>query len=121
MLGKLKEMFGSSGAKPKRKSRVNLKRRFTIVAETGQGSMSKVYRAVENSTGRSICLKVQIPAKNEAAAARAGELRPDEGELASKVVHPHVVRTYDYGVSTKNEQFLVMEFLDGNSLQFVRE
>ncbi len=32
--------------------RINLAKRFMIVAETGQGSMSKVYRAVDNKTGR---------------------------------------------------------------------
>jgi len=119
MIAKLKEMFRSGGKT--RKARVNLDRRFTIVAETGQGSMSKVYRAVDHSTGRTVCLKVQIPDKNQAAAARAHEARPDEGELAEKIVHPHVVRTLEHGMSTKGEHFVVMEFVDGNSLQFVRE
>src|SRR5262245_26163821 len=60
-------MFGLFGKKPNastapatpRSRRVNLEKRFTIVAETGQGSMSHVYRAVDNQSGRSICLKVQ--------------------------------------------------------------
>src|SRR5262245_46362523 len=124
MLGKLKEMFGgkpASGSKT-RKARVNLGRRFTLVAETAQGSMSKVYRAVENQSGRSVCLKIQIPEKNLAAAARAERAeRPDEGEIASQIVHPHVVRTLEYGVSTRGEQFVVMEYVDGVSLQFLRE
>jgi serine/threonine protein kinase len=119
MLATLKKMFHSSGSP--RKAKVNLDRRFTIVSETGQGSMSKVYRAVDNSTGRSICLKVQIPDKNQAAAARTHEHKPHEGELASKVGHPNVVRTFDFGVSTRGEDYLVMEYIDGNSLQFVRE
>ena len=128
MLAKLKEMFGSKGApsaKPKakpRKARVNLGRRFSIISETGQGSMSKIYRAMDNQQGRTVCLKVQIPDKNQAAAARTGvELRPDEGEIGMEINHPHVVRTFDYGVSTRNEHFVVMEFVDGNSFQFVRE
>jgi serine/threonine protein kinase len=37
------------------------------------------------------------------------------------VIHPHVVRTFDYGPSTRGEHFLVMEFIDGTSLQYVRE
>jgi serine/threonine protein kinase len=124
MLAKLRKMFGTSstsGTKP-RGPRVNLSRRFTILAETAQGSMSRVYRARDNETGRSICLKVQNPEKHLAAAARADrENRPDEGEIASKVVHPHVVKTFDYGMSTKNEQYIVMEFIDGVSLQYIRE
>ncbi len=126
MLAKLKKMFGSNGAaSPRSRSKgakLNLSRRFTMVAEGGQGSMSKVYRAVDNQTGRTVCLKVQIPEKALAAAARAekGD-RPDEGEIGMKIIHPNVVRTYEHGVSTKGEHFVVMEFIDGQSLQFVRE
>src|SRR5262245_29014231 len=104
MLTKIKNMFRSSGKRPK----VNLDRRFTHRTETGQGSMSKVYRCVDGTTGRTVCLKVQFPEKNQAAAARTREARPDEGEVASKVIHPHVVRTFDYGPSTRGEHFLVM-------------
>jgi serine/threonine protein kinase len=124
MLTKLREMFGGKGpgARKPRKAKVNLDRRFTIVSETSQGSMSRVYRAVDNDNGRTVCLKVQIPEKNRAAAARAETAnRPDEGEVGMQIVHPQVVRTIDHGVSTRNEHFLVMEFVDGVSLQFVRE
>jgi serine/threonine protein kinase len=123
MIARLKQMFGGgrSGSRP-RPAKVNLARRYTLVAETAQGSMSRVYRAVDNQSGLTVCLKVQIPAKNLAAAARADRSeRPDEGEIASKVVHPNVVRTLEYGVSTRGEHFVVMEFIDGVSLQFLRE
>jgi serine/threonine protein kinase len=124
MLAKLKKMFGTNGtvgSKPKG-AKVNLSKRFTLVSEGGQGSMSKVYRAVDNQTGRTVCLKVQIVEKALAAAARAEkEDRPDEGEIGLKIVHPNVVRTYEHGLSTKREHFIVMEYVDGQSLQFVRE
>ena len=124
MLAKLKAMFGGNkqGGKKPRGAKVNLKRRFTLVSETGQGSMSKLYRAVDNQSGRSICLKVQDPEKNTAAASRAEtKERPDEGEIGMTIVHPNVVRTYEHGLSTRNEHFIVMEYIDGQSLQFVRE
>lgn len=122
MLGK---MFGSenpSGAKPRR-GRVNLGRRFTLISLTGQGSMSQVHKALDKEMGRTVCLKVQLRDKNDAAVARASReaLRPDEGAIASQIVHPNVVRTFDYGESTKGEHFVVMEFIDGVSLQYVRE
>ena len=125
MLVKLKEMFGSkpakaAGARP-RGSKANLDRRFTIIAQTSQGSMSRVYRAVDNQSGGTICLKVQIPDKNAAAAVRSDRTKPDEGEVARQVAHPNVVRTLEYGVSTRGEHFLVMEFIDGDSFQFLRE
>ena len=33
--------------------------------------------------------------------------------MAMHLVHPHIVRTFEYGTSTKGEHFLVMEFIDG--------
>jgi serine/threonine protein kinase len=102
---------------------VNLARRFTLISETAHGSMSRVYRALDNETGRTICLKVQNREKNVAAAARASvkEPRPSEGAIAIELVHPHIVRTYEYGESTKGEHYLVMEYIDGVSLQYIRE
>jgi serine/threonine protein kinase len=85
--------------------------------------MSRVYRALDNETGRTVCLKVQSKAKHDAAAARGsvGEKRPLEGEMAMHFVHPHVVRTFECGFSTQGEHFVVMEYIDGVSLQFIRE
>jgi serine/threonine protein kinase len=126
MLGKFKELFGgnkkSGPPKKPRQSRVNLSRAFTILAEIGQGSMSKVYRATDKRTGRSVCLKVQLVEKNQAAAARAVQMqRPDEGEIGLKINHPNVVKTYEHGLSTKGEHFVVMEYIEGQSLRFIRE
>jgi serine/threonine protein kinase len=123
MLGKLKGMFapGTPGTGGGR--RVNLEKRFSIVAETARGSMSKVYRAMDNQTGRTVCLKVQSREKNEAATTRASaqQRRPPEGEMAIHLVHPHIVRTFEFGTSNRGEHYIVMEFIDGVSLQFVRE
>jgi len=115
MLAKLKGLFGPAG-------RVNLDRRFSIACETPQGSMSRVFRATDKETGRTVCLKIQLPDKQAAAEARAQRLaRPPEGEIAMKVIHPNVVRTLEHGVSTEGARYIVMEFIDGVSLKFVRE
>jgi serine/threonine protein kinase len=125
MLGKLRDIFKPGASTPSRGSRgrVNLQRRFSIVSEMSRGSMSRVYRAVDTQSGRTVCLKVQTRDKNEAATARASahEAKPLEGEMASHLAHPHIVRTFEYGTSTQGEHFVVMEFVDGVSLQFVRE
>jgi serine/threonine protein kinase len=124
MLGKLKHLFGPKqpgGAAPRMK-RVNIDRRFTLVSLTGQGSMSRVHKAVDNENGRAVCLKVQHFEKQAAANARTSVgQRPPEGLIASKVIHPNVVRTYEYGLTSKGDHFIVMDFIDGVSLQFIRE
>lgn len=115
MLAKLKELFGPGG-------RVNLERRFSITCETPQGSMSRVYRAIDKDSGRSICLKIQLSEKHAAAELRAHRLeRPPEGEIAMKIVHPNVVRTFEHGMLTEGDRFIVMEYVDGLSLKFIRE
>ncbi|MBX6311717.1 MAG: serine/threonine protein kinase [Isosphaeraceae bacterium] len=102
--------------------RINIEKRFTIIAETGQGSMSKVYKALDNETGRTVCLKVQDKEKTAAAVARsAKQLRPSEGAIGLQIVHPNVVRTFEYGDTTRGEHYIVMEFVDGVSLTFVRQ
>lgn len=102
--------------------RVNLTKRFTIIHEIGQGSMSHVYKAIDNEVGRTVCLKVQDSAKTTAAKARSTRIgRMSEGEIGQRIVDPHVVKTHEYGVSPKGEYFLVMEFIDGLSLQHARQ
>jgi serine/threonine protein kinase len=115
MLGKLKGVFGPGG-------RTSLERRFSIVCETPQGSMSRVYRATDKESGRTVCLKIQYPEKQAAAEARAERLtRPSEGEIGMKIVHPNVVRTFEHGTTKEGARFIVMEFIEGVSLKFVRE
>ncbi len=126
MLGILKDLIRGkpSGLVASRSSqgRVDLERRFAIIAPTSQGSMSHVYKAIDNTTGKTVCLKVQIQDKHEAALARAHvDNRPDEGEIGLKIVHPNVVRTYECGVSKEGAHYIVMEYVDGVHLQYVRQ
>ncbi len=126
MLARLKEMFAAGPSAPgdAPRSRVDVQRRFTILADaSSQGSMSRVYKAFDRETGRTICLKVQHREKNAAAAARASreESRPPEGAIAIAVVHPHVVRTLEYGSTSGGEQYLVMDYIDGHSFQYLRD
>jgi serine/threonine-protein kinase len=43
--------------------------------------------------------------------------KPSEGEIATKMRHPNIVVTYEYGTTTKGLPYLVMEFVDGPGLQ----
>jgi eukaryotic-like serine/threonine-protein kinase len=115
MLDALKGLLGSGG-------RVNVERRFSIACETPQGSMSRTYRAVDKDSGRTVCLKIQLSDKQSAAESRADRVtRPPEGEIAMNIAHENVVRTYEHGITTAGERFIVMEFILGVSLKFVRE
>ena len=56
-------------------------------------------------------------AKTDALEARfKGLKKPTEGEIASSFKHPRIVETFYHGMTTNDEQFVVMEFLDGPGL-----
>jgi serine/threonine protein kinase len=48
-----------------------------------------------------------------------GRKKPTEGEVALQLKHPNIVQTWEHGVTTENEQFLVMEFVEGVSLSYL--
>src|SRR5690606_13435734 len=69
-------------------------------------------------------LKILDPQKTAQLQARfKGLVKPSEGQIASRFDHPHLKKTLETGLTTRNEQYLVMEFIDGpgmNSLIIAR-
>ena len=118
MLKFLKSLF-------KRKPKINkvdIESRFQLVSRVGQGSMSKVWRAVDRRLEKTVALKVLDFEKTKRLESRFAHMKskkPSEGEIAIKLKHPHIVETYEYGITTKDEQFLVMEFVEGMSLSYL--
>jgi eukaryotic-like serine/threonine-protein kinase len=102
--------------------KVDIERRFQLLGRVGQGSMSKVWKAVDTMTGKTVALKVLDRAKTIRLEQRfVGMNRPTEGQIATVLNHPNIVRTFEHGITTKDEQFLVMEFLDGVGLSYLVE
>jgi eukaryotic-like serine/threonine-protein kinase len=108
---------------PRRKlPKTDISKRFDLMGRTGQGSMSKVWRARDRNIGRVVCLKVLDKEKTARFEARfPGLHRPMEGAILTALRHKNIVQTFDYGITTKGEQFLVMEFIDGVGLNFLIE
>ena len=119
-LGKLKQLFAS---KPKSSmKRVDLSKRFDLVNRTGQGSMSKVWKARDMELGRIVCLKILDKVKTATFEARfPGAKKPPEGEICVSLRHPNIVRTLEYGISFQGDPFLVMELIDGDGLNLLVE
>jgi eukaryotic-like serine/threonine-protein kinase len=114
----LKRFFSKAPRIP----RVNIKQRFELIGRVGQGSMSKVWRARDFNTGKIVALKVLHKQKTLELESRfTGLNKPKEGEIAVQFHHPHIVKTLEHGLTTENEQFLVMEFIEGYSLSFLVE
>lgn len=103
-----------------RVAKIDVTKRFELIGRVGQGSMSKVWRARDTQSGRTVALKVLDKEKTEKYEARfPGLKKPTEGEVAVQLQHPNIVRTYEYGYTKEGEQFLVMEFVEGVGLSFL--
>jgi len=108
-----------TGANP---NRVNVEKRFELSGRTGQGSMSKVYRAYDRDLGRNVCLKLLDKEKTKKFEERfKGLKKPSEGEICLGLRHDNIVRTFEYGLTTKGEPYLVLEWVDGHGLNYLVE
>lgn len=116
-MGFFTKLFGGSSEK-----RVDIRKRFELIGRTGQGSMSKVWRARDRSLGRVICLKILDREKTAKFEERfKGLKRPSEGAVCMSLRHKNVVQTYEFGMTTDREPFLVMELIEGMGLNFLIE
>src|SRR5205809_865024 len=67
---------------------INVERRFELLGRTGQGSMSKVFKARDRQTGRLVCLKLLDREKTIKFEARfVGLKKPSEGEISTMMRH----------------------------------
>jgi serine/threonine protein kinase len=120
LFASLKKLFSS---KPKSNVPIiDVNRRFDLLNRTGQGSMSKVWRARDKSLGRTVCLKVLDKEKTAKFEARfPGLNKPKEGTICMMLRHKNIVQTYEWGMTKQGEPYLVMELVDGMGLNFLIE
>ncbi|MFO0601558.1 MAG: protein kinase [Polyangiales bacterium] len=104
-----REDAGAQGTFPPGKQFGN----YTIVRLLGEGGMGAVYEATHVGLGKRVALKTLLPQIARDAGVRARFLQ--EGKAASQIRHPNVVDVTDVGVEGE-VPYLVMEFLDGESL-----
>jgi len=97
--------------------KVDVFSRYEVLREAISGTMSKFYMARDRESGEIVGLKILDKAQTAALEQRIrGVTKPTEGEIAMALNHPRLVKTFLHGITTKDEQFLVMEYLDGPGL-----
>ncbi len=79
-----------------------------------RGGMGNVYEAAEVHLNQPVALKVMSPELAADDEALALFLR--EAEVTRWLVHPHIVRALDFGITGSGEPYLVMELLQGEDL-----
>ena len=88
--------------------------RYRLDGVLGEGGMGTVFAATQLSIGRSVAVKV-MKAGLEASDRHVRRFRREAG-AAGKLMHPHTVRTYDFGVTDDGIPYLVTERLRGHTL-----
>jgi len=86
------------------------------IAEAGQG---QIWRALQQSTGREVAIKV--PKIGSVTSEQARIRFEREVELAARLKHPNIARIYDSGVD-RGQYYYVMDFVKGLNLDdYVRQ
>ncbi len=101
--------------------RIDLNSRFNLISKMGMGTMSDVWKSQDRQTQKIVALKIIDPEKQQKINLRFPKgTRPEEGEVAVGLKHRYIVKTFEYGMSTEDKPFLVMEYIEGISLlQFI--
>ena len=88
--------------------------KFLVTRKIGQGGMGAVYEATHTVIGKRVAVKVLLEkyAQREAIVKRLKQ----EAQLAASVGNEHIIDITDFGTTEDGRTFVVMEFLDGESL-----
>jgi serine/threonine protein kinase len=122
LLANLKRWFRSKPNKDKKLTRIDLRKRFELLNRLGQGSMSKVWRARDKSLGRTVCVKLLDKVKTARFEARfPGINKPKEGAINMALRQKNIVQTFEYGITTDGEYYVVMELIEGMGLNYLVE
>jgi serine/threonine-protein kinase len=89
--------------------------RYRLTELRGGGGMAKVYKAIDVTLEREVAVKLINPELRAEPEFDARFQR--EARIASQLHDPHIVVVHDFGIDPTLGPFLVMEFLQGQSLR----
>jgi eukaryotic-like serine/threonine-protein kinase len=88
--------------------------KYRILCAIGKGSMGVVYKAIQESTGREVAVKLlhHFLGGNSDSVKRFHR----EAKAVSRLNHPNIIRLYDFGVMDEGQPYIVTELLSGPTL-----
>lgn len=98
-------------------SRLDVSKRFELMRAAVNGTMSRFYQARDRETDQIVGLKICDIEKTRFFENRfLGLNKPSEGEIAKQFRHPGIVETREFGLTTDDEHYILMEYLAGIGL-----
>jgi len=90
---------------------------FQVVRLLGEGGFGEVYEAENPFLQRRAAIKIMHTGMDQDPELVRRFL--NEARAASAIRHPNIIDVFDAGVTAEGEPYILMEFLDGDSLQQV--
>lgn len=92
--------------------------RYKAICEVGAGGMSRVFKAEDTKDGKLVAVKVLHPhLLHEGHSKRSTKRFEQEFKATMALGHDNIVRVHDYGFTSDGIPVMVMEYLDGHSLE----
>ncbi len=91
--------------------------RYEVLSFLGQGGMGSVFRVVDKTLGTTLAVKILNPnlVQNEDAVKRFER----EAKASMQLSDPHLAAVYAYGMGLNQTPYLVMDYLEGKTLDRV--
>src|SRR5262245_8274942 len=88
--------------------------KYNIMRRIAEGGMSTIYLAVNQRIGKEVAVKVlhKVVAHDYDIVQRFER----EARIVSRIRSAHIADVYDFGELPTGERFMVMEYLEGESL-----
>jgi eukaryotic-like serine/threonine-protein kinase len=86
---------------------------YSIVREIGAGATSNVYLGIHSDTMSAVAIKQLSP---QCTSPSHRQMFATESSLCGKMEHPNIVSLYGADLDAPNGPYLLMEYVDGNSL-----
>ena len=92
-----------------------IEEKYVVTRLLGRGGMGAVYQATQTRLNRPVAIKVLLAHLVGSATMRTRFER--EARIVARLRHPGIVTIHDFGVLPSGHAYLVMEYLDGDTLR----
>lgn len=93
--------------------------RYTLAEKLGEGTLSEVWRATQESVRREVAVKLLKPSVSPSS--QLGQRFQREGALLARLSHQNIPHVYDVGEDEGERPFVVMELVEGLTLAALRQ